>query len=224
MLTLFVQEELAPGDSALTGSAINQRKMRYDNAGNLVNDSWTSYGSSTPGAFTRTYDAENRMTSALDSASGTTHYYYDGDGRRVRRVITNQPEVWQVYGLSGELVAEYSANAPATSPQKEYGYRNGQLLITANAPETVWVEDALPAGAIPAGDSEGWNWVSANPTSFSGSVASQSNVVAGEHQHYFFNATQTMTVNTGDHLVAYVYIDPANVPSECQRSSESGEI
>jgi RHS repeat-associated protein len=120
---------LAPGDSALTGGSINQRKMRYDNAGNLVNDSWTGPGSNTPGAITRTYDAENRMTTALDTAGGTTQYYYDGDGRRVRRVITNQPEVWQVYGLGGELLAEYPANAPAASPQKEYGYRNGQLLV-----------------------------------------------------------------------------------------------
>jgi hypothetical protein len=65
---------LAVGDSALTGSNLNQRKMRYDNAGNLVNDSWTSNGSSSPGVATRTYDAENRMTSALDQSGGTTNY------------------------------------------------------------------------------------------------------------------------------------------------------
>ena len=28
-------------------------------------------------------------------------------------------------------VAEYAASAAASSPQKEYGYRNGQLLVTA---------------------------------------------------------------------------------------------
>jgi RHS repeat-associated protein len=36
-----------------------------------------------------------------------------------------------VYGFEGELLAEYAANGAATSPQREYGYRNGQLLITA---------------------------------------------------------------------------------------------
>ena|SRR5207253_502723 len=36
----------------------------------------------------------------------------------------------------GELLAEYAANASASSPQKEYGYRNGQLLITAAATAT----------------------------------------------------------------------------------------
>jgi len=46
----------------------------------------------------------------------------------------NGAETWQVYGLGGELLAEYAANTAASSPQKEYGYRNGRLLITADVP------------------------------------------------------------------------------------------
>ena len=61
---------------------------------------------------------------------------------------------------------------------------------------------------------DGWTWISANPTPFSGSLAHQSNIFSGEHQHYFYSATATLTVNTGDTLIAYVYLDPANVPSE----------
>jgi hypothetical protein len=77
------------------------------------------------------YDAENRMTQAW--ANGQWQVYtYDGDGHRVRRKV-NGVETWQVYGLSGELMAEYAPNAPATTPDKEYGYRNGQLLVTASA-------------------------------------------------------------------------------------------
>jgi len=45
--------------------------------------------------------------------------------------LSDALETWQVHGLGGELIAEYSANASASSPQKEYGYRNGQLLVTA---------------------------------------------------------------------------------------------
>ena len=45
--------------------------------------------------------------------------------------IVGGVETWQVYGIGGELVAEYPANALPASPQKEYGYRNGQLLVTA---------------------------------------------------------------------------------------------
>ena len=122
---------LATGDSVLTGSNLPQRKMRYDAAGNLTNDNWSSYGSSTPGQITRTYDAENRMTSAWDSSGGISYYTYNADGQRVRRKIGNV-ETWQVYGFDGELLAEYAADTPHTSPQKEYGYRNGQLLITAS--------------------------------------------------------------------------------------------
>jgi allantoicase len=80
--------------------------------------------------------------------------------------------------------------------------------------DTVWVEDALPTGAIPDGISEGWNWISSNPTPFSGALANQSNIVAGVHQHFFYGATDTLTINTGDKLFAYVYIDPANLPNE----------
>jgi len=81
--------------------------------------------------------------------------------------------------------------------------------------DTVWVEDALPAGATAGSDGgDGWTWVSGNPSPVSGSSASQSNVAAGEHQHYFYGATATLPVNTGDKLYAYVYLDPANMPSE----------
>ncbi len=34
------------------------------------------------------------------------------------------------------------------------------------------------------------------------------------HQHYFYNATTTLAVAVGDTLYAYVYLDPANPPSE----------
>jgi len=81
-------------------------------------------------------------------------------------------------------------------------------------PDTIWVEDTTPAGASLGGESEGWNWVSSNPAPFSGSLANQSNVVSGQHQHYFYGAAETLTVNTGETLIAYVYLDPANPPSE----------
>jgi hypothetical protein len=62
-------------------------------------------------------------------------YTYNADGQRVRRKVDGV-ETWQVYGFEGELLAEYAANGASNSPQKEYGYRNGQLLVTATAPVT----------------------------------------------------------------------------------------
>lgn len=109
----------APGDLDLPDI---QRRMRYDAAGNLITDSYT-------GAGDRVYDAENRMTQAWAN-SQWQFYTYNADGQRTRRKINNQ-ETWQVYGFDGELLAEYPAEGAANSPTKEYGYRSGQLLVTA---------------------------------------------------------------------------------------------
>src|SRR5215213_11923524 len=97
--------------------------MNYDNAGNLSNDTYT-------GAGNRTYDAENKITSAWGGNNQAQLYGYDATGQRIKRSVDGVT-TWQVYGFGGELVAEYPANGPAASPQKEYGYRNGQLLVTA---------------------------------------------------------------------------------------------
>ena len=126
------QFELGPGES-LTNRLYAQgdmqiadpeaRRMRYDKAGNLKYDSFTGQGE-------RRYDAENRMIEAADISGQKSVYTYDTSGKRVRRSIGGQ-ETWQVYGIDGELLAEYAASVAPTQPQKEYGYRNGELLIAA---------------------------------------------------------------------------------------------
>ena len=78
----------------------------------------------------------------------------------------------------------------------------------------VWVDDALPTGATPAGDGEGWNWISNNPAPYSGTLAHQSVLASGMHQHYFTGATSTLSVGTDNALFAYVYLDSANPPRE----------
>lgn len=108
-------------------------RMDYDAAGNLVNDAYSSYGTA-DGTPTRIFDAEGRMTTVKNSAlQAVSSYAYDADGRRVRRAVSGQ-ETWQVYGVSGELLAEYAAGAAPAQPRKEYGYRGGKLLVTAEAP------------------------------------------------------------------------------------------
>jgi len=112
----------APGDLALP---MAQRRMRYDDAGNLTNDTYT-------GAGNRTYDAENKITSAWGGNNQAQLYSYDASGQRIKRTIDGV-QTWQVYGFGGELVAEYPASGAPASPQKEYGYRNGQLLVTLDS-------------------------------------------------------------------------------------------
>jgi RHS repeat-associated protein len=96
--------------------------LAYDDAGNVKTDTYSGTGD-------RSYDAENRMTQWGDPNG---QYTYDGNGRRVRRKVSNV-ETWQIYGIGGELLAEYPANGSQDSPSKEYGYRNGQLLISAES-------------------------------------------------------------------------------------------
>ncbi len=108
----------APGDLDLPA---NQQRMRYDAAGNLIFDNYM-------GAGERVYDAENHIIQAWGSNNQWQYYVYNAEGQRTRRRINNQ-ETWQIYGLDGELLAEYPADGATGQPQKEYGYRNGQLLI-----------------------------------------------------------------------------------------------
>jgi YD repeat-containing protein len=91
--------------------------MTYDAAGNLKNDTYT-------GAGTRTYDAENKITSARGNNNQDQLYSYDGSGQRIKRTVNNV-ETWQVYGLGGELLAEYAANGAFQNPQKNMAIATG---------------------------------------------------------------------------------------------------
>jgi RHS repeat-associated protein len=93
----------------------------YDAAGNQTNDTYTGEGN-------RSYDAENRLKQAWANNQSQT-YTYDADGRRIKRLV-NGTETWQLYGMGGELLAEYKSGAAAFLPTKEYGYRGGELLVT----------------------------------------------------------------------------------------------
>src|SRR5436309_3018399 len=63
-----------------------------------------------------------------------------------------------------------------------------------------------------AGD--GWNWISSSPAPDSGTLSHQSNIYnSGQHEHYFYGATDQLLINPNDVLIASVYLDPANPPS-----------
>jgi RHS repeat-associated protein len=104
--------------------------MQYDAAGNLEIDAYTSGVSQ---QFV--YDGENRLVEAYNGGVRVSWYVYDAAGRRVVRTVGSQT-TWQVYGCGGELLAEYAVGAAPTAAQKEYGYRNGQLLVVWDGSET----------------------------------------------------------------------------------------
>ena len=146
----------APGDQAL---AENERRMRYDTAGNLTNDAYT-------GAGDRVYDAENRMIKVWGGNNQWQFYTYNADGRRTRRKINNE-ETWLVYGFDGDLVAEYALDGVANNPTKEYGYRNGQLLITAEPGSTGPTNVALAVNGAVATASSAYDPVVCSSTAAS---------------------------------------------------------
>jgi RHS repeat-associated protein len=113
----------SPGDLALSDDSL--RRIRYDQAGNQIKNAYLGYG-------TATFDGDNHIVAIQDKFASSSTYTYNANAQRVRRRINNQ-ETWQIYGIEGELVAEYAANSALGTPQKEYGYRDGQLLITAEA-------------------------------------------------------------------------------------------
>jgi RHS repeat-associated protein len=141
--------------------------LSYDPSGNLINDSYTGQGQ-------RLYDAENRMTKAWSNSQWQT-YSYDAAGQRIKRNVSGT-EIWQVYGFDGELLAEYGASGAPSAPQKEYGYRNGQLLVTAEpaaatartnyalgsnsavASASSTLSSAFPASGLNNGDRKGLSW------------------------------------------------------------------
>jgi hypothetical protein len=97
----------------------------------------------------------------------------------------------------------------------------GGGTTTTGGTDVVWFDDALPAGASGGGSGgDGWNWVTANPAPFSGTKAHQSTLAAGMHEHYF-GWGDGLTLAAGDRLFTYVYIDPANPPTEIMLSWNS---
>jgi len=130
-------------------------------------------------------------------------YYYDA----LNRIAAVREQQRNVNGQWADSVSQIFG-------YDQWGNRTLDLSGGSNG-DAVWVDDALPAGASVGFDGgDNWTWVNSGPSPYSGTVSHQSNVTAGLHQHYFWGTTQPLQVNPGDRLYAYVYLDPANVPSQ----------
>jgi RHS repeat-associated protein len=88
----------------------------YDAAGNLLCDPAHPCGAS--GAAYYEYDGENRLRSAGGGAqAGGAEYFYDGDGRRVKKIAGGVTTVF-VYDALGRLAAEYTDGQAETGGTK----------------------------------------------------------------------------------------------------------
>ncbi|HEY3353694.1 MAG TPA: LamG-like jellyroll fold domain-containing protein [Polyangia bacterium] len=151
-------------------------------------------------------------TAELSGAVGDQgRFYFASNGGGYRwQGTTDEAAKWSRALSAAELDLLYNGGA-GTRPAP----LGGQV-------ETVWVDDTTPRGAALHGDAEGWSWVSGNPAPFAGTVAHQSAIVAGLHQHHFDGAQARLPIATGDALFAWVYLDPANVPQEVMLQFNDG--
>jgi hypothetical protein len=158
------------------------------------------------------------LSATASDSAGIASVQFQLDGISIGTELTSSP-----YNLNWNPTGVASGNHTLTATGRSV---SGNVGSSAAIPITVstgasastnvsWIDDALPTGAIGTGDGgDGWNWITSNPAPQSGAVANQSSASAGLHQHYFVSASQSLSIQPGDRLYAYVYIDPANVPSE----------
>ena len=92
-----------------TNNRITSMGYSYDSSGNITRDA---------GDRKFTYDAENKQTKVESLSPGTNtvtgtigEYSYDGDGKRVKKVVPGGETTIFVYDAAGKQIAEYSTNA-----------------------------------------------------------------------------------------------------------------
>ena len=111
----------------------------YDDAGNLTRDPST-------GVNAIVYDGDNKQISYTKNGI-TTQYFYDGDGRRVKKVDvgTNRTTVF-VYNVAGQLVAEYQTDPVPLPP----GAGGTSYLTTDDLGSTRVVTTSGPSPTVKA--------------------------------------------------------------------------
>lgn len=113
--------------------------------------------------------------------------------------------------LGRKNIADKLAVIDYRDPTAATGGPGAGPSLAAEPSEFVWIDDELPRGAKPQGNSE-WKFVtkSSGPV-YSGERAS-TRTADGVSQHFFTDANPGLRLGDGDKLFAYVYLDPANPP------------
>ena len=125
-----------------SNNRITDAGFTYDAAGNLKQQP------DGPGATTYklcTYDAENRLTK-LNGGAAT--YVYDGDGRRVKKIVDASTTTY-VYNALGQLVAEYTNTSPTGNGGTSYltaDHLGSTRVVTDANANLVARHDYLPFG------------------------------------------------------------------------------
>ncbi|HYW74749.1 MAG TPA: discoidin domain-containing protein, partial [Pyrinomonadaceae bacterium] len=110
-------------------------------------------------------------------------------------------------GLEGQTITGFAFTL--------YGGRGAFDRIGKTTKDVIWLdEDAdIPIANRFQDGGDSWS-ASTIAAPISGNQAFQTISAAGLHQLYTFGLTNTLAVNAGDALFAYVYLDPASPPTE----------
>jgi RHS repeat-associated protein len=112
MPTSFTNQALTNPTISTSNNRLNSTGWDYDSSGNTTDD---------PNGREFVYDAENKQVKVTDGAEVIGEYWYDGDGRRVRKHVPSTGEVTVfVYDASGKLIAEYSTIVETTNAKVGY--------------------------------------------------------------------------------------------------------
>ncbi|HMT09184.1 MAG TPA: hypothetical protein PKA82_14365 [Pyrinomonadaceae bacterium] len=138
------------GNPASSNPTIDTNTNRYnanqgftfDKNGNIITDVSTDN-------FTRTFvfNGDNKQTEVKKDGVTVGRYYYDGEGKRVKKVSDLETTIF-VYS-SGKLVAEYSTATPPASPSVNYtttDHLGSPRVITDAIGQVTSRRDLLPFG------------------------------------------------------------------------------
>jgi RHS repeat-associated protein len=109
----------------------------YDNAGNQT----------AMGGYSFSYDGESRLkTSTINNY--TTTYFYDGEGRRVKKVLPSGEQTLFIYDAMGQLAAEYTTGqvAPPGTRYLTVDHLGSVRAMTEQDQTVVARRDYLPFG------------------------------------------------------------------------------
>ncbi len=143
---------IAPNGSAPVANYCSQTPSGIFNTANRIGTgSYDAAGNQlTVAGSNLTYDAENRITKALQPGIGYVDYGYDGNGRRVFKSNSYGSQTIYVYDAEGKLVAEYSLGVGSVSPCQtcylSLDHLGSTRLVTDQAGNTVSRHDYIPFG------------------------------------------------------------------------------
>ena len=93
--------------------------------------------------------------------------------------------------------------------------------LSVTRQEVVWIDDDLPPGAQPTGDTP-WRFVTKGEGPVFSGEKSSTRTATGLSQHFFTGANPGLKIGEGDILFAYVFIDPANPPKSIMLQFNDG--